>query len=213
MGHILVGNDKRNNVEVYHPDNGELLASFGDSELEMPTSITVDSQDKVYVTDSRSNTVYVYGNDYELITNIGEPGRDIHQLRSPGTTVLSIDESELFVLDRLNKRIQVYDFDGNFLRTVPFIPESCGWFGCDLGTARFTRIQDLDIDTNGNLHVLDIFDAVVAIIDPQTGTILDKYGIYGLSDGELKSPTGLLREANRTLVVDAGKSKIEVFTQ
>jgi len=178
----------------------------------MPTSITVDSQDNVYVTDSRSNTIYVFDSNYKLITNIGEPGRDAHQLRSPGTTVLSIDESELYVLDRLNRRIQVYDFDGNFLRTVPLVAEHCGWFGCDLGTAKFTRIQDLAIDTNGKLHVLDIFDAVVAIIDPQTGTFLGKYGSYGTDDGELKSPTGVLAEAGRTLVIDGGKNKIEVFS-
>jgi hypothetical protein len=208
-GHILVGNDKRNNVEVYNPDSGSLLTTFGESELEMPTSITVDSMDHVYVTDARSNTIYVYDSAYQLITNIGEPGKGPDQIRSPSDAVLSADESELFVADRLNKRIQVFNLNGDFLRSI--LPEKCGWFSCDPNTATFTRLQDMDIDSQGRLHVLDIFNVMVAIIDPQTGAIVGRYGSYGLTDGLLKSPIGLVADGNQALVTDGGKNKIEAL--
>jgi len=216
-GHILVGNDKRNNVEVYNPDNGELLAKFGESELETPSSIMLDSQDNVYVTDAGSNTIYVYDHTYKLITNIGEPGKDVHQLRSPSNAVLSADESDIFVLDRLNKRIQVYTQEGNWLRSITFAGtdgEGCSWFTgiCDVpGAPPFTRLQAMDIDAAGRLHVLDIFHAAINIMDPQTGEFLGSYGSYGVNDGQLKSPIGLLVDGSRSLVTDGCKNTIEVL--
>jgi hypothetical protein len=216
-GHILVGNDKRNKVEVYDPINGALLASFGESEIETPSSIMLDSQERIYVTDAGSNTVYVYDNTYNLITNIGERGKDPHQLRSPSNALMSPDESELFVLDRLNIRIQVYDLEGNWLRSITFAGtegQNCNWFTgvCAIpGAPAFTRIQGMDFDTSGRLHVLDIFHASVSIFDPGTGEYLGGYGDYGLDSGQLKSPGSLLVEGAQALITDGGKNTIEVL--
>ncbi|MBE9549511.1 MAG: hypothetical protein IMF09_08920 [Proteobacteria bacterium] len=222
LGHILVGNDKRNNVEVYNPDNGEKLTTFGETELETPSSIMLDSQGKVYVSDAGSNTIYIYDTAYNLIASIGEPGRDPDQLRAPSNALLSADESEIFVLDRLNKRVQVYDPesidpDNNWLRGFIFegTPgENCNWFTkiCEIpGAPAFTRIQAMDFDISGRLHVLDVFHAAVTIFDPQTGEFIGTYGTYGLGDGELKSPVDLIVETDRVLVLDGGKNKIEVL--
>ena len=217
LGRILVGNDKRNNVEVYNPDNGDLLAIFGQSEIETPTSIMLDSQDNVYVTDAGSNTIYVYDNTYQLTGNIGERGKDADQLRSPSNAVLSPDESELFVLDRLNQRIQVYSLDGNWLRSITFEGtegQNCNWFTgvCEIpGAPPFTRIQAMDFDASGRLHVLDIFHASITILDAQTGEYIGGYGTYGPGSGELKSPVGLLIEGSQALITDGGKNTIEVL--
>jgi hypothetical protein len=210
FGHILVGSDKKNNIEVYSPDNGELLASFGETELELPVSITVDSSDKVYVTDAGSNTVYVYASDYQLINSIGEPGRDEHQLFSPGDAALSVDESELLVLDRLNRLIKVYDLDGNYLRAIHPEPPVCRWNGCSGGTP-FSKLQAMDMTSDGKLHVLDIFDVMIAVFESQTGAFVTSYGSYGDEDGQLRLPMDLLVEEDRVLVLDSRKKRIEVL--
>jgi hypothetical protein len=210
FGHILVGSDKKNNIEVYSPDNGELLASFGETELELPVSITVDSSDKVYVTDAGSNTVYVYASDYQLINSIGEPGRDEHQLFSPGDAALSVDESELLVLDRLNRLIKVYDLDGNYLRAIHPEPPVCRWNGCSGGTP-FSKLQAMDMASDGELHVLDIFDVMIAVFESQTGAFVTSYGSYGDEDGQLRLPMDLLVEEDRVLVLDSRKKRIEVL--
>jgi hypothetical protein len=216
-GHILVGSDKKNNVEVYNPENGTLLTSFGETEIETPSSIMVDSADNVYVTDSGSNTIYVYDSSYQLIKNIGEPGKDPHQLRGPSNAILSADETELFVLDRLNQRIQVFDLDGEWLRSITFEGtegENCNWFTgvCETpGAPAFTRIQAMDFDATGRLHVLDMFHAVVSIFDPVSGEFLGGYGDYGLESGQLKSPGSLLVEGAQALIADGGKNTIEVL--
>jgi len=222
LGQILVGNDKHNNVEVYDPDTGQKLATFGESEIETPSSIMLDSLGRVYVTDAGSNTVYVYDSAYNLVANVGKPGRDISQLRGPANALLSPDESELFVLDRLNKRVQVYDPDNSnpdsdWLRGFGFAGTpgtDCSWFTgvCKIpGAPEFTRIQAMDFDTTGKLHVLDVFHAAITVFNAQTGAYLTMYGTYGLNAGQLKSPVDLLIETDRVLVVDGGKNTIEVL--
>jgi DNA-binding beta-propeller fold protein YncE len=216
-GHILVGNDKRNNVEVYNPATGELISTFGQAELETPSSIMIDSQGNIYVSDSGSNTIYVYDSSYQLLKNIGERGREAHQLRGPSNALLSPDETELFVLDRLNKRVQVFDIEGNWLRSVTFEGTpgtNCSWFTgkCEIpGAPEFTRVQSMAFDTTGRLHVVDIFHAAITMFDPQTGEYLGIYGAYGEAQGELKSPSSILPEVNRILVVDGGKNTIEAL--
>ena len=79
------------------------------------------------------------------------------------------------------------------------------------GAPAFTRIQSLDFDAGGRLHVLDIFTAAVTILDPQTGEFLGTYGSYGLDDGQLKSPVGLLVNGNQALITDGSKNTIEVL--
>jgi hypothetical protein len=210
-GHILVGNDKRNNVEVYDPDSGELLSAFGETEIEIPVSITVDSSDKVYVTDAGSNTVYVYTSDYQFINSIGKPGRDEHQLFLPGDAALSVNEDELLVLDRLNRLIKIYDLNGNYLRAIHPEPPDCHWWtGCSGGTP-FSRLQAMDLAPDGTLHVLDIFDVMVAMFNSQNGEFVSSYGSYGNEDGQLRLPMDVLVEANRVLVLDSRKLTIEVL--
>lgn len=215
-GQILVGDDARNRVEVYSPESGELLSSFGEAEIEMPVAITVDSADRVYVTDARSNTVYVYDSAHALIETIGEPGEDAHQLLSPMDAVLSPQETEVFVVDRNNRRIQVYDLAGTHIRTINKPAATggswwtCMWGGCE-PEASFTRLQAIDVDSFGRLHVLDIFDVQVTVLDPQSGAVIDKYGAYGTDSGELKSPMDVLVDLGRVLVVDGGLNKVEVY--
>lgn len=222
LGQILVGNDKRNNIEVYDPDTGAKLATFGESEIETPSSIMLDAQGNVYVTDAGSNTIYVYDSAYNLVSSIGKPGRDTTQLRGPSNALLPPDESELFVLDRLNIRIQLYDPDvynpdDGWQRSITFAGtpgQKCSWFTgvCEIpGVPAFTRIQAMRFDATGRLHVLDVFHAVITVFDPQTGAFLTSYGTYGLDTGQLKSPVDLLVEPDRVLVVDGGKNTIEVL--
>ena len=182
----------------------------------------LDSQGMVYVSDARSNTIYVYDSAYNLITNIGEPGRDQHQLRAPSNAHLSSNENELFILDRLNKRVQVYDpmtsdLEASWLRGFGFggtEGQDCSWFTgvCAIpGAPAFTRIQAMDLDTSGRLHVVDAFHAAITVFNSQTGEFVTTYGTYGPDQGQLKGPVDIIVETDRVLVLDGGKNTIEVL--
>jgi DNA-binding beta-propeller fold protein YncE len=217
QGRILVGNNGRNNIEVYDPATGELLAVFGEGLIKMPTAITVDDLGNIYVTDSLSNNVRVFDPTYALVRTIGQRGDGEGGLDFPVDAEI-IGLQEIFVADQGNDRIQVYDLEGNWLRSITFAGvdgQNCNWFTgvCEIpGMPPFTRLQALDTDSLGQLHVLDNFAAAVVIFDPADGTFLNAYGQYGTDAGFLRVPMDVLVSAMGTALVTAGDSdRVEVL--
>jgi len=224
QGYLLVGNNGRDNVEVYDPLNGDLLATLGDGLVEMPTSIYVAPNGDIYVTDSAAHQVWVFESSYVHIRTIGEPGREAGQLRWPMDTVIAsrMEASglveEVFVADQGNKRIQVFDLHGNFVRTInpPTVLSSwCTNYGykCPPDVrGSFNKLQALEVDAVGQLRVLDIFEAAVCTIDPVTGALGLSFGGWGDGAGLLRLPLDvLLTPAGDALVTDSGAAAFEVF--
>ena len=226
QGYILIGNDGRDNIEVYDPANGDLLAVFGEGLVKMPTAITVDMLGNIYVTDSRRNNIRVFDNAYNPVGIIGKAGEGEGELNFPvDTEILTrsgggvANRQEIFVADQGNKRVQVYDLEGNWLRSITFAGtdgQNCNWFTgvCEIpGAPAFTRLQALDTDSLGRLHVLDNFAASVMIFDPASGAFLDSYGEYGSGAGTLRVPMDvLITQTDMAIVTTGDGDRIEVLT-
>ena len=220
-GYLLVGNDGRNNIEVYDPVDGSFLISFGDGMVKMPTSIKIGPEGKIYVTDSRNHNVHVFDPAYISLGTIGSHGEGEAELNFPTDSIIvnrTDGSTLLYVADQGNYRIQVYDLAGNWLESIYFEGtegEGCSWFTgiCTVpGAPAFTRLQALDTDSQGRLHVLDVFSAQVLIMDADNGEFLSLYGEYGNGPGLLKTPIDLLITAgNSALVTDRGCDSVEVF--
>ena len=211
QGRVLVGNNGRDNIEVYDPATGELLAVFGESLIKMPTAITVDGLGNIYVTDSLNNNVRVFDPSYILVRTIGQRGDGEGGLDFPVDAEI-VDMQEIFVADQGNDRVQVYDFNGNWLRSMTFEGtegQNCNWFTgeCEIpGAPAFNRLQALDTDSLGQLHVLDNFAASVVMFDPADGTFLNTYGQYGTDAGSLRVPMDVLISTTGSALVTAGNS-------
>jgi DNA-binding beta-propeller fold protein YncE len=225
QGRILVGNDGRNNIEVYDPSTGELLAVLGNGLLAMPNAITLDAAGNIYVTDSKKHNIKIFDSTYNLIKTIGRAGEGEDELYFPinsKVVVHSVDGvanvPELFVADNGNRRVQIFDLDGNWKRSITFdgTPgQGCNWAGvCDVyGLPPFTRVQALDVDSQGRLHVIDGFTASVMVFDAVSGEFLGSYGEEGTGPGYLKLPRDLLITSTDNPVVIAGDGgRIEIFT-
>lgn len=225
QGYILIGNDGRDNIEVYNPVNGELLAVFGEGLVKMPTAITVDMLGNIYVTDSRRNNIRVFDSAYNPVGIIGKAGEGQGELNFPvDTKILTgsggvANMQEIFVADQGNKRVQVYDLEGNWLRSFTFAGtdgQNCNWFTgiCEIpGAPAFTRLQALDTDSFGRLHVLDNFGASVMIFDPASGEFQDFYGEYGSEAGTLRVPMDvLITQTDMAIVTTGDGDRIEVLT-
>lgn len=224
QGYILIGNNGRDNIEVYDPANGDLLEVFGEGLLKMPVAITLDSVGNIYVTDSRSNSIQVFDSAYNLLRVIGKSSAQ-GALHFPVDTEIvpsiggGANLEEVFVADQINNRIQVYDLMGNWLRSFTFAGtpgQNCSWMTgvCEIpGAPPFTRLEALDFDSFGRLHVLDSFGASVLMFDPADGTFLGAYGGYGTEPGTLRVPMDVLvTETNTAIVTSGDGSRIEVFT-
>ena len=91
-----------------------------------PTDVAWDSEGSIYITDGYVNSrVAKYDRNGDWVKSWGEPGTGPGQFRLPHA--IGIDRHDnIYVGDRSNRRIQVFDTDGKFLRMftidVPPLP-------------------------------------------------------------------------------------------
>lgn len=121
LGFILVGNNGRNNIEVYDPEDGVRLTAFGHNLVQMPTAIMLGPDNNIYITDSKLHRVLVFDAEYRHIKTIGRPGSADGELDFPIDTEVITNahgDLEIYVADQGNQRINIYDGNGKYLRMI-----------------------------------------------------------------------------------------------
>lgn len=110
----------------------------------------------------------------------------------------------VYVSDRGNNRIQVFDLRGRYVRTI-------GGFGTTLG--RFRSPGKLDFDTSGRLYVLDVGNNRVQVLDPASGKGLRAFGAKGSAPGQLNQPESMCIDPHTNLVyvVDTGNFRVQAY--
>ena len=190
-GRIYVGNNGRNNVEIYSA-GGVLLRVIDNGNLMMPNDLALDREQNLYVLDSQSRMVKVYNPDGVFLRRIGNAGSGDGQFTFPIAMAVNyrlvddVEVGEIFVADKKSSRIQVFDLAGNYLRSFGGpVEESSGgmmsWFSGGstwVWEGRFVGIQSLAFDQHGRLHALDSFQDNVQILDPVTGAYIDHYSAF-----------------------------------
>jgi tripartite motif-containing protein 71 len=136
-----------------------------------------------------------------LLREFGSFGMGDSQLNQPVALAFGPDDN-LYVLDRGNHRVQVFDRAGNHLRQI-------GGYGSDLGQLSYP--QDLLFDAKGHLFVADTLNHRVQVFDV-SGRALSLFGTLGSEDGELNGPNSLALDADGSLhVLDSGNGRVQVF--
>src|SRR5271169_6694223 len=97
-----------------------------DGLFRQPTDITWDSAGNMYITDGYVNSrVAKYDKNGDWVKSWGEYGTATGQFRLPHAIVADRNDN-LYVGDRTNRRVQVFDTDGKFLRMfsidIPPVP-------------------------------------------------------------------------------------------
>jgi DNA-binding beta-propeller fold protein YncE len=140
-GNIYCVDEFDQTVRVFTPD-GQLLQTIGESGIESdtgidwsypyanfyerckaivrggapfnhPTKAAVTRDDHVYVSDGYGNTrIHHFSPTGELLHSWGEPGPEPGNFRAPHC--VAVHDGLIWVCDRENERIQLFDFDGNF---------------------------------------------------------------------------------------------------
>ncbi len=206
-GNIYVGNDGRNNVEVYDA-TGTKLRDIGVGNIQMPNDLALDLSGNLYVADSLANNVQVYAPDGQLLRTIGE---NLLQFPISVTIAYSVPGGgggELYVADQGNTKIRVFSLSGNLIRSygVRLQLEEADWHG------KFVQIQSLAVDQTGRLHVLDSALSNVQILNAVSGEYIDHYAGMGTAEGELYLPLDIIITAgNQTMVTNNGNHRIDMI--
>ncbi|GIT02223.1 MAG: hypothetical protein CM1200mP27_08480 [Chloroflexota bacterium] len=98
------------------------------------------------------------------------------------------DDGNVYVSDRDNNRIQVFDSQGKFLRK---------WGGFGSGDGELRWPQGIAISNDGNVYVSDRGNDRIQVFDLQGGFIR-KWGATGNGDGDLRFPQGMAISAMAT---------------
>ena len=143
------------------PDgNGPLFV--GDGQFKEPWGITVDAGGRVYVTDTWNHRVQVFDDGGSFAAKWGMfgqvPSASGGENLFYGPRDLVVDNQDrVFVSDTGNKRIMVFDSDGNYLAQ---------WGGGGLAAGSFEEPVGLALDSDGGLYVADTWNRRVQFFGP-----------------------------------------------
>ena len=166
-GERLVIDHKANRVARIDP-SGAIVGTFGgfgstNGKFNDAWGIAVDSDGSIYVADTFNHRIQKFDSQGNFLFAWGTPGVS----NAPGNgrstiffgprAIVIDSQGRLFVTDTGNKRVQVFDRDGNFITQ----------FGSSgTGNGQFNEPVGLAIDQAGNIYAADTWNQRIEVFDP-----------------------------------------------
>lgn len=124
--HIWITDGSYHIVTEHAPD-GTLLRTLGTklfpalpfygNPFNIPTDVAVKSTGEIFVADGDGNTrMHKFGPDGDLLLSWGSRGEGPGEFALVHSVWLEEEDGEIYVCDRENNRVQVFDEEGHFLR-------------------------------------------------------------------------------------------------
>jgi DNA-binding beta-propeller fold protein YncE len=202
LGNPSVGNDGRDNVQVYNPE-GDRTATIGSGLIRMPNDLALDGGE-LYVVDSRSHRVRVFD------PATGMPLREIGEGLVRFPAAIAVGAGEVYIGDQGNAQVQVFGLAGTHLRSLGRAV-SQGMLGFKW-KGRFIRLQGLALDGSGRVHAVDSHMGLIQILNPATGAFIASYGSQGTDPGQLNLPLGIaLNPAGEMAVASSENRRVEIL--
>ncbi len=128
-GRIYVTEGGNNRVQVFSPNGKSLavLAPTGEDALKEPFGVAVDRAGRIWVGDNGNNRLVALKADGTIVGTVGAAGNGPGQFQRIGH--LSVINGRLFVADRGNRRIQIFD-PGNVAAAPEIVPMAQGSEPC-----------------------------------------------------------------------------------
>ena len=147
-------------------------------------------------------TVILKSFQVKPVLSFGKEGSGEGMFNSPYGVAVS-DGEEIVVADCVNHRVQVFDSNGTFLRSVGHKGENAGELNGPVGVA-INKDRNIFVAENKK-HRIQIFS--------WEGRLLGSFGGKGSLDSQLNHPWGLsLDSTGNVIVADKGNKLIKIFT-
>jgi sugar lactone lactonase YvrE len=167
--------------------------AYGGPPFHHPTDVSADEDGNIWVSDGyRNSRVHKFSPNGELLMSFGDPGnakelRDTTNMPNHFHTVHGIwaHKGRVYVADRENNRIQVYDYDGKHLAIWP----------------RFERPTKLYVEPKEELLYVSELEDQISIVDLQ-GNMVGRYGSERSHDpGKFWGPHGIWCDSEGSIYV------------
>ena len=170
-GTIYAPNHDNNTIKVFKPDGTERQiggADEADGGLFSPKGIAI-IDNTIYVVNFSNDVVRMYSIDGKFIREFGNKGNKDERLNSP-QGICTDRKGRLLVADYVNKRIQFFTSEGNFIKSI-----SCAG-----------KPNSVAVDPEGNVHV-SLEDIRHITVYSEDGIQIETYNI----DGKMFSARGV----------------------
>jgi sugar lactone lactonase YvrE len=169
--------------------------------LNSPGSLTISTDDILYIADQDNNRVVVVNlTSSTIIRNLGSvQGAASNQFYWPND--ISVTETSIYVLDSKNYRVQKWSINGTNPSTVP-------------GTGSIHYSFYMFMDKYGSLYVSVLDDNTVIRFAPNSSVFLTIAGTgsSGAQSNRLSSPYGIFVDDNLTLyIADYNNNRIQMW--
>ncbi len=196
-----------NKIAIGAPGDEEFLCEFAltgeeDGQAIWPSSVALDREENVYVTDEWLHRVSVFDKDGTFLSNWGTHGTVEGKLNRPSG--IAFDQEDcLYIADSHNHRIQKFTKNGTFLAT----------FGEEgSGEGQFNLPWGITIDNQEDVYVADWGNHRVQKFSSD-GTFLASFGTFGSGVGELNYPTDVTVDGDGDVyVADWANHRVQIFT-
>ncbi len=175
-----------------------------DGSLVWPTSIALDSQENLFISDEWLNRISSFTKDGEFLGKWEEKsGTGDGELDRPSGMAFDADDN-LFIVDSGNHRVQKFSKDGKFISKF-------GSFGA--GDGEFNMPWGITIDSHGDILIADWRNDRIQKFD-KDGKFLMKFGSSGSGEGEFDRPTGVAVDRDGVIyVADWLNNRLQIFDQ
>jgi len=163
-------------------------------------SVAIDSNGFPWVIDRKENRLLKLGKDGQVLIKVGASGSREGYFSRPSDLLIGND-GLIYVADKGNNRIQVFNNEGVFLNAF----------------SKASASQPLDApaaiaqDQSGNLYVL-CEDRKIVVCLASNGKIIREIGSGPAGADAFDDPVSLAVSGNELLVLDAGTKTVKVFT-
>ena len=242
-GTVYCSDEYENCIAFYNPDNTfpfpdsnpdrDRLGQWGEvgsdeGRLNGPNGLAFDSDDNLYVVDSRNDRVQKFTKDGGFLLGWGGSGTGEGQFNRPWG--ITIDhKGDVYVADWGNDRVQKYSPDGEFLMS----------FGSQQGEGGgLTRPADVAVDSDGDVYITDWGKRKVRIYEPDgdilatlhgDATELSKASVHALTRnpevfarafqrvkdlsvvGGFRRPTGIVVDQEGRIIVTDHPGRLQVY--
>ncbi len=215
-GQVYVADDPGHRVNVFSTD-GSFISSFGQQGtavqegafFERPHSVAIGPDGSIYVADTWNYRIRKFTPNLSYVTGWGQAltlGFDAQQQPVDGfwgpRDIAADNQGRVYVADTGNKRVRVYDSNGNFVRDI-------GSGGT--GEGQLNEPSGIALHPDGRVFVADTWNRRVAVFNSD-GTFLTNYPVRGWREELGNRPyIALDPERNLLYITDPDAGRVLVY--
>jgi DNA-binding beta-propeller fold protein YncE len=179
------------------------IGAIGDKEgfFKRPTGIAIDRQrGEIVVSDTLRDKIFVMDLEGHPLREFGRRGAGQGEFNFPTEVVLHGDE--IYVVDAMNFRVQIFDRQGSYRAQ----------FGSEgNSTGAIFRPKGLGVDSEGNIYLVDGLFETVQVFN-RSGALLYYFGHTGGGIAEFQLPSGLwIDDGDHIYVADSYNHRVQMF--